>query len=83
MVSTENLEKLKEDFLTISQKNPVWSSHTCFLHLVRNKKFTYEEVEELFSHFVEKDDYQNRYRISLIDYAFSQTRKSKSVKTEN
>lgn len=75
MLATE----IKDEFRAIEDKNSGWSSHTCFLHLVRGKKYTYEEVEEMFSEFVEKDDYKNAYREKLIDYAFSQTRKPKEV----
>lgn len=74
-ISTE----IKDEFRAIENKNPGWSSHTCFLHLVRNKKYTYEEVDNMFSEFVEKNDYSNSYREKLVDYAFRQTRKVKPV----
>lgn len=64
----------KEKFFLIQVKNPTWSSHTCFLNLIRGKKYKDDYVEEMFNKFVEKDDYlTKKTKLGLLEYAKSIT----------
>lgn len=79
MKTMKTLNPNEEEFFLIQIKNPGWSSHTCFLHLIRNKKYTYDEVEEMFNLLVDENDYKSKNKEELIDYAFSQVREIKPV----
>lgn len=69
------MNKLDEEkFSLIKAKHPGWSSHTCFLNLIRGKKYKDDYIEELFNKFVEKDDYlTKKTKDGLLEFARSTT----------
>lgn len=63
----------EEKFFLIQIKNPTWSSFTCFLGLIRKKKYSPETVRELFEKMVEKNDYARTDKNQVIDYCIEET----------
>jgi hypothetical protein len=65
------MTKLEISFKSLQEKNPYWSSYTCFANAVMGKGFGKMAIGQAFKKLVEKNDYERKDRERILGYLCS------------
>jgi len=60
------MRSLEKRFHNISEKNPYWSSCTCFIRAVIGQRFSKQTIHRWFNKLVDKDDYAHEDKRALL-----------------
>jgi hypothetical protein len=62
------MRSLQARFNQLSEKNPLWSSHTCFAEAIKHQKFSRDIIHRWFQKLVEKDDYAKSEKKAVLKH---------------
>jgi len=62
------MKSLERRFNNIQNRNPYWSTYTCFAEAVIGANFTKRTLRYWFSRLVDKSEYDKKERQSTIDH---------------
>lgn len=62
------MKSIERNFNNISEKNPLWSTHTCFAKAVTGGNFTKYTLNRWFNKLVDKDDYAIEDKQDVLKY---------------
>ena len=65
------MKSLQRNFQKATEKNPYWSTHTCFAVAVMGKKFSKETIRRWFNKLVNKGDYGKEDKKEVLEYLFN------------
>ena len=65
------MKSIERRFSNISEKNPKWSSHTCFAEAVEEQGFSKQAISRWFNKLVEKDDYAREDKKAVLGFLIS------------
>lgn len=60
------MKSLERNFVKIIDKNPHWSTYTCFAEAVKGKNFGKETIRRWFNKLVDKDDYHPSEKKAIL-----------------
>ena len=60
------MQAIENRFNKISNENPGWSSFICFEETVRGQGFSYYTIRRFFNKLVDKDDYDEKDKKTLL-----------------
>lgn len=60
------MKSLERRFKNIAERNPYWSSHTCFAEAVKQHGFSRQTIHRWFLKLVEKDDYSKSDKKAIL-----------------
>jgi len=60
------MKSLERRFKNIVDKNPFWSSLTCFMEAVTGRGFGRQAIHRWFLKLVEKDDYESGVKKDIL-----------------
>ena len=60
------MRSLERVFNKIKQENPLWSDYICFAETVKARKFSRQTIGQYFNRLVDKDDYDKKYKKTLL-----------------
>jgi len=60
------MRSIERRFNKIQEKNPIWSSHTCFAEAIKEQGFSREMIHEWFNKLVDKDDYAKKEKKAVL-----------------
>lgn len=70
------MKSLERRYRNISERNPYWSSHTCFAEAVKQQGFSRQTIHRWFLKLVEKDDYSRKDKKAILDHLESLTKQA-------
>ena len=62
------MKSLERRFNNITEKNPNWSSYTCFAEAVKGRGFSKQAISRWFNKLVEKDDYAKNEKRAVLGF---------------
>lgn len=62
------MKSLERRFNNIAEKNPYWSSHTCFAETVIYQRFSRSIIHRWFQKLVDKDDYARKEKRAVLEH---------------
>lgn len=62
------MKSLERRFNNVAEKNPNWSSHTCFAEAVKGQSFTKQVISRWFNKLIEKDDYAKKDKRAVLGF---------------
>ena len=62
------MKSLERRFINISEKYPLWSSHTCFAEAVVYQRFSRSIIHRWFSKLVQRDDYARNEKRAILEH---------------
>lgn len=74
------MKSLERRFKNIAEKNPYWSSHTCFAEAVKQRGFSRQTIHRWFLKLVEKDDYSKSDKKAILSHLESLTKQPEDNK---
>ena len=77
------MRSLERVFNKIKQENPLWSDYLCFAETVKGKKFSRQTIGQYFNRLVDKDDYDKRYKKTLLKQLSELSQGDKKVSEDN
>ena len=60
------MRSLEARFNRISEKNPFWSTHTCFAEAIKGQNFSRDIIHRWFQKLVDKDDYAKKEKRAVL-----------------
>ena len=60
------MKSIERRFNNITEKKPFWSSFTCFAEAIKGQRFTRPILHRWFQKLVEKDDYAQRDKRTIL-----------------
>lgn len=61
------MRSIQRKFNKIEKQNPNWSSYLCFVNAIKGQKFVKKNIQKQFYKLVDKNDYDWKNRISIIN----------------
>ncbi len=52
----------------VAEKNPKWSSHTCFAEAVKDQGFSKQAISRWFNKLIGKDDYARKDKRAVLGF---------------
>lgn len=68
------MRNLKARFMHREERNPGWSSWTCFADAIMGQNFNRKILREHFNNLVDKNDYEKKDKMQLLKYLYLLTR---------
>jgi len=65
------MKSLERRFINLINKNPNWSTYTCFAQALINQNFQPSTVLRLFNKLVDKDDYDKKDKRAITAFLLS------------
>lgn len=62
------MKSLERRFRNLLEKNPSWSTYTCFAEAVQNQNFGHDRLRRWFNLLVSKDDYAPEEKLAILDH---------------
>lgn len=62
------MKSLERRFNNITEKNPSWSSYTCFVNAIKEQGFSEQIIHRWFNKLVDKDDYAKKEKRAVVDF---------------
>ncbi|MEK7537258.1 MAG: hypothetical protein AAB584_02335 [Patescibacteria group bacterium] len=60
------MKSIERRFKNITEKNPYWSSYTCFFEAIKGQGFGKQAIHRWFNKLVDKDDYAKNEKKGVL-----------------
>ncbi|NAS88299.1 hypothetical protein C4E24_00935 [ANME-1 cluster archaeon AG-394-G21] len=70
-------------FNKIKQENPLWSDYICFAATVKTRKFSRQTIAWYFNRLVDKDEYDQKDKKTLLKQLSELSQGDKKVPEDN
>ena len=74
------MKSLQRQFNNITEKNPNWSSHTCFAEAIKGQGFSKQTIHRWFQKLVDPNDYAKSEKKEILAYLESLTNTPRTTK---
>jgi hypothetical protein len=64
------MKSLERRFNNIAERNSSFSSYLCFAKAIKGQRFSKQVINRWFQKLVDKDDYANNEKSSLLRYLY-------------
>jgi hypothetical protein len=62
------MKSIERRYNNITEKNPNWSSYTCFAEAIKGQSFSKQVISRWFNKLVEKDDYAKKEKRAVLGF---------------
>jgi hypothetical protein len=70
------MRSIQKRFNKIQEKNPYWSSMTCFNEAIREQGYSQKNIYYWFPKLVDKDDYQKSDKKDILCFLLSLSKRA-------